>query len=94
MKLCKNVQKSEDILWRDVDIKNLYATGKILSTIGPNCHSICGTIHISCFIITLPQNRWYTLFFYKNNFIRTRASYLTKSQEQAKNNPRLTFSKN
>ena len=33
-------------------------------------------------------------FFYKNNFIRTRASYLTKSYEQAKNNPRLTFSNN
>ena len=36
----------------------------------------------------------FTLFFYKNNFMRTGASYLTKSSEQAKNNPRLTFSKN
>ena len=35
-----------------------------------------------------------TLFFNKNNFIRTRASYLTKSYEQAKNNLRLTFSEN
>ena len=33
-------------------------------------------------------------FFYKNNFIRTPALYLTKSSEQAKNNPNLTFSKN
>ena len=70
MKLCKNVQKSEDILWRVVDIKYLYATGKILSSIGPNCHSICATIHISCFIITLPQNRWYTLFFKKEQIYK------------------------
>ena len=43
----------------------------------------------------IPINIWITLFFfYKNNFIRTRASDLTKSQEQAKNNPRLTFPKN
>ena len=94
MKLCKNVQKSEDILWRDVDIKYLYATGKILSSIGPNCHSICGTIHISCSLSHCHKIGGTLFFFYKNNFIRTRASYLTKSQEQAKNNPRLTFSKN
>ena len=33
-------------------------------------------------------------FLYKNSFIRTRASYLTKSSEQAKNTTRLIFSKN
>ena len=40
------------------------------------------------------QHKQNTLFFYKNNFIRTRALYLTKSQEQAKNTTRLAFPKN